>query len=212
MTPRAATTPGAARRALARRGLTFLECVAATALLGLAAASAFSVLEFVAGNQARQQQKLAAAELANRLVLMYLDDGLGMPDPGSLLEYGPHKYRWEFAEQPVVLTEARPEGRDQGRPSTLPIDRFSQVTVRVWLSEKSGGARDGSGSAPSATQSRIFDPYYFSRNPDSMKNLIADPSRMQRYLERIMGFHGAGESGRGAPAGPRGGPRSPGRR
>lgn len=188
---------GAARVGAVRRGVTFLECVAAMALLGLAAASAFSVLEFVAGTQARQQQKLAATELANRLILMYLDDGLGMPEPGSLLEYGPHQYRWEYAEQPVVLAEARPEGRDANRPPTLPIDRFSQVTVRVWLSEKSGGTRDGSGGAPSATLARIFDPHYF-RNPDSMKKLLEDPARMRRYIERIMGFRtpGNGKSAR----------------
>lgn len=179
-------------RPTTRRGLTFLECVAATALLGLAGASLLSVVSVAAGAQARAQQRLAAAELANRLVLMYLDDPLGMPKPGSLLEYGPNAYRWEYAEQPATLTEAMPEGRDPGRPITLPLDRFTQVSVRVWLSEKSGGTTDGSGGVPSATLARVFDPFYL-RNPDSMALILKDPSRQQRYMERLMGFRGSGE-------------------
>lgn len=178
--------------ATSRRGLTFLECVAATALLGIAAASLLSVVSFAAGAQAREQQKLAAAELANRLVLMYLDDPLGMPKPGSLLAYGPTFYRWEYAEQPATLTEAVPEGRDPNRPVTLPLDRFTQVSVRVWLSEKSGGSMNGSGGEPSATLARVFDPFYL-RNPDSMALILKDPSRQQRYMEQLMGFRGSGE-------------------
>lgn len=167
--------------------MTFLECVAATGLLGLAAASLFSVFNFVAAIQARQLQRLAAAELANRLVLMYLDDPISMPDPTKTLEYGPHLYRFEIQEQPLNLIEARPEGRDQNRPSPLPLDRFTEVTARVWLSERSGGTRDGSGGVPQARLSRMFDPLAF-RNPDSIEAQFKDPVRWQRYMERLMGF------------------------
>lgn len=167
--------------------MTFLECVAATALLGLAAASIFSVFGFVVSSQTRQQQRLAAAELANRLVLMYLDDPISMPEPTKTLDYGPSLYRFEFVERPLTLTEAVPDGRDRNRPSPLPLDRFTEVSVRVWLSERSGGTRDGSGGVPQATVTRMFDPLAF-RNPDSIEAQFKDPVRWQRYMERLMGF------------------------
>lgn len=180
--------------ACVRRGLTFLECVAAVALLGIVTASIFGVFSFLAGNQARQQQLLGANELASRLVLMYLDDPLGMPRPDSTLDYGPYKYRWEYREQPIGVVEAVPDARDPGRSPSLPLDRFTEVTVRVWLSEQSGGSRDGAG-APQATIGRMFDPVFFFRNPDSAEHLLKDPARFQQFMERMMGFRG-GEGGR----------------
>lgn len=167
--------------------MTFLECVAATALLGLAAATIFGLFDALVANQVRGHRRLAAMELANRLVLMYLDDPLGMPEPTKALEYGPDLYRWELREQRLTLTEAVPEGRDRNRPSPLPLDRFNEVAVRVWLSEQSGGNRDGSGAVPQATLSRMFDPLFF-RNPDSTEAQFKDPVRWQRYMERLMGF------------------------
>ncbi len=169
--------------------MTFLECVAATALLGLASASLFGVFNFAVTNQTRQQQRLAAAELANRLVLMYLDDPISMPEPTKVLEYGPYLYRFEIREQPLTITEAEPDGRDRSRPSPLPLDRFTEVTARVWLSERSGGTRDGSGGAPQASLTRMFDPLAF-RNPDSIEAQFKDPIRWQRYMERLMGRNG----------------------
>lgn len=174
--------------------MTFLECVAATALLAMVASSIFGVFGFVVSSQTRQLQRLASAELANRLVLMYLDDPISMPEPTKTLEYGPHLYRFEFREQPLALTEAVPEGRDRNRPSPLPLDRFTEVSVRVWLSEKSGGTIDGSGGVPQATVSRMFDPLAF-RNPDSIEAQFKDPVRWQRYMERLMGFRNEGPTG-----------------
>ncbi len=167
--------------------MTFLECVAATALLGLAAATLFGLYDGLIANQIRQQRRLGAAELANRLVLMYLDDPVGMPDQSKALAYGPDLYRWELREQPLILMEAEPEGRDRNRPSPLPLDRFTEVMVHVWLSEHSGGTRDGTGGTPQAHLSRMFDPFAF-RNPDSIEAQFKDPVRWQRYMEKLMGF------------------------
>jgi prepilin-type N-terminal cleavage/methylation domain-containing protein len=191
----------------ARRGFSFLEVVAAAALLGVVAASLVGVTGFVATGQARQAQRLAAAELANRLILMYLDDPTDMPKGRAPIQYGPNLYRWEYVEQPITLIEAKPEGRDANRAqSPLDNNRFAEVTIRVWLSERSGGSAAFRGGAPSATLSRIFDPLAL-RNPDSGDNLLHNPQRMQEFMQRLGGFSGrsvGGKAGSGGAASPRG--------
>ena len=202
------TPPACSRRVPSghRRGMTFLECVAAVGLLGIVAASIFGVFSFLQANQVRQQQLLGAHELASRLTLMYLDDPLGMPAAGSTLDYGPYSYRWEYREQPLTVIEAVPEGRDTARASTLPLDRFTEVIVRVWLSEKSGGSHVGVDATPQAQISRVFDPMFFFRNPDSAEHLLRNPARFQQFMERMMGFRNAGEQrggNRNTPGSPR---------
>src|SRR5207248_8622364 len=114
-----------------------LEVVFATAMLAIVAGALFGVFDFAMASEAREQHRLGAAELANRLVLNYLDNPSGMPDPHKLIEYGPSeapsKYRWEYVEEPVRVVEAAGDQRDKSRESPLKNDRFRQVTVRVWL-------------------------------------------------------------------------------
>jgi hypothetical protein len=191
--------------------MTFLEAAAATALLGMVAAALVGVMSFLSASQARQALVLAASELANRLVLMYLDDPTAMPEGTRPIAYGPHEYRWEYAEEPLTLIEAVPGGRDPGRPQTLDPNRFVQVTVRVWLSERSGGAARPVPGVPSATLTRMMDPVAL-RNPDSGDNLLNNPTRMQEFMRRMMGFRdgtggGTGGRGRERPGGGRGGGR-----
>lgn len=175
------------RTSAARRGLTFLEIVAAVALLGIVASALVGVTSFLAASQARQAQLLAASELANRLILMYLDDPTAMPEGNKPIAYGPNEYRWEYVEEPLVLVEAMPGGRDPGRPQTLDPNRFAQVTVRVWLSERSGGAARPVAAVPGATVTRMLDPIAL-RNPDSGENLLNNPTRMQEFMQRMMGI------------------------
>ena len=173
--------------------MTFLEVVAAMAMLGMVAASLVGVVSFVSGSALREQQQLACAEVANRLLLQYLDEPTKMPDNSKTVEYGPPerpaKFRWEYTEQPVRFQEANPEARDQTRTQPLSPDRFNQVTVRVWLSEDSGGSRVPEVSTPMATLTRILDPV-MPRNPDSYMNMLQDPQGFQRLMEQMMGFQG----------------------
>lgn len=183
-----------------RPGLTFLEVVAAVALLAVVAASLLGLLAFISGGQSRQAQQLAAAELANRLILMYLDDPTAMPTGREPVRYGPAQYRWEFQEDPITLVEAKPEGRQAGRTqSPLDNSRFSQLTVHVWLSERSGGSRRSGEGAPAATLTRIFDPIAL-RNPDSGENLLSNPARMQEFMNRMMGLRGGAAGAAPSPA------------
>jgi hypothetical protein len=185
------------RRPRIHRGLTFLEVVAAVALLGVVAASLLGLLAFLGGSQSREAQQLAAAELANRLVLMYLDDPTAMPPGRDPIAYGPAQYRFEYREEPLQLEEAKPEGRTATRTqSPLSNARFVQLTVRVWLSERSGGSREPGAGAPGATLTRIMDPIAM-RNPDSVANIMSDPARMQEYVRRMGGFMSPAPTGGG---------------
>lgn len=170
--------------------MTFLEVVFATAMLGMVVASIMGVMNFAISAEAKEQRRLGAAELANRLVLNYLDSPSGMPDPHKAIEYGPPeallKYRWEYAEEPVRLVEPAGDQRDSARVSPLKNDRFRQVTVRVWLSEESGGSLTPEASTPSATLSRMLDPVT-PRNPDSYMAMIKNPGDFERLIKAFMG-------------------------
>jgi type II secretory pathway pseudopilin PulG len=175
----------------AQRGTTFLEVVFATALVGVLAATLVGLFSFINATQRREQRYLAAAEVANRLMLNYLDNPAAMPDPGKVIEYGPPenpaKFRWSYTEQPVRMNEARPEARDETRAGPLKRDRMKLVTVRVWLSEYSGGEMSHGDTVPGIVLTRLIDPLAL-RNPDSTTNMLKDPAAYQRWLEAMMGF------------------------
>ncbi len=190
--------------------MTFLEVVAATAMLGVIASALFGTFSFVVGTQTRERQRLAAMEVANRLVIAYLSDPTKMPDRTKLLEYGPPdrvlKFRWTYAEEPILVTEAVPEGRDTTRQSGLSPDRFMRVRVKVWLSEQSGGAEVCDASLPQAELSRMLDPTGL-RNPDQINQLMNDPASMRNFLDQMMGTSkrvGAGVTFSGSPSAQRG--------
>ncbi|MCC6659305.1 MAG: hypothetical protein IT437_00295 [Phycisphaerales bacterium] len=200
------------RPAHIRRAMTFIEVVAAVGLLGVVAAALLGLLGFLTGSQSREAQQLAAAELGNRLILMYMDDPASMPPGRDPIAYGPAQYRFEYKESPLELTEARPQGRTATRTqSPMSNTRFVELSVHVWLSERSGGAREPDAGAPGATLTRIMDPVAM-RNPDSMENLIKDPARWQEWMNRMGGFSsGGGGGGVGGGARPEGSAAPPGR-
>lgn len=175
---------------MARRGITFLEVVVGVALLGVVTAAMLGTINFATGIQLRQARMLACSEVANRLVLEYLDDPTKLPDPSKTVDYGPPeapaKFRWEYREDSLLVQDALPEARDASRPSTLPVDRFRQVTVRVWLSEESGGSRFPDDSVPLVTLSRMVDPLA-PRNPDSFMNMMNNPELFQQFMGSFMG-------------------------
>ncbi|MFN0134056.1 MAG: type II secretion system protein [Phycisphaerales bacterium] len=182
-------------RAPARRGMTFLEVVFASVLLALVAGSMFAAFAFIFTSQAREQARLGAFEVANRLILSYLDDSTKMPDSNKTLDYGPpealQRFRWQYKEEPLTLYEVAGENRDQSRQSPLSNDRFKRVTVRVWLSEYSGGSPNFEGTSVQATVTRMLDPIA-PRNPDSYMNMIQSPEGLQKLVEQLMGTNQSG--------------------
>jgi hypothetical protein len=175
------------RRHLARRGLTFIETVCAVALLALITSMVFGGFESIYAQQLRQKHRLGAAELANRLVLQYLDDKNSLPSASLPLEYEGVRYRWTMREVPVRMVHARPEvAAERAGASALTPDRLKAVTIRVWLSEESGGSFVDDGVSPAFAVTRLMDPIAAAtRNPDSSNNMFTNAQLQRQFLEEI---------------------------
>jgi len=171
----------------ARRGATLIEAVLATVLLGMVAATLASAVSFMSGSQRRMQQRLGAAELANRLMLQYIDDQDAMPNKQLPIEYDMDLFRWTMNVDPVEFTMAQPppETEDNTIGSGINFDRIRLVSISVWLGEDSGGSRGFSTEYPNAQITRLIDPLAFS-NPDSLQTMIDSPGGMERLFERLM--------------------------
>jgi len=170
----------------ARHGLTFLETVCAAALLALVAATILGAFNTMMADQERQRHRLGAAEVANRLILQYLDDKTALPSQALPVAYAGERYRWSLTETPARIIPARPEvAAERAGRTTLSLDRISAVAVTVWLGEESGGSSTIEPGTPSARLSRLVDPLAAARNPDSMDNMFKDPAAREEFLRRF---------------------------
>ncbi|GIK18445.1 MAG: hypothetical protein DYG93_07580 [Leptolyngbya sp. PLA2] len=172
------------------RGITFLEVVLSTVILAMAVSAMASACGFLFSVQTRQQRTLGCAEVANRLILQYLDDQKSLPNPDLPVEYGPAQYRWRLEKSRVrVVTDPALDQavRDRRMQSGLSLDRLEQITVTVWLSERSGGARTLAEGPPSVTMTRLTDPVKVYRNPDSFSNLINTEEGRRSLINMLMG-------------------------
>lgn len=177
----------------ARRGMSFLEVVVALAILSMIAATSMSAISSITGQARAARQRMAAMELANRLVLQYMDDPTRMPRAELPIEYAQERYRWRLHEGSVSMVPViAPEERTTLGPRRL--DRFKTVSITVWLGEESGGTWQPEVGTPGAVLTRLMDPYAL-RNPDAIERLTKDPERLRSFLEAFTG---------GAPAAPPG--------
>ncbi len=189
--------------------MTFLEVVFATALFAIVASSILGVFSFTVSAVTREQRQLACAEVANRLIMSYMDDPTDMPDPNKTVDYGPAEsplhFRWDYQEDPITFVEPKGDARQRVRESPLRNDRFVQVTVKVWLAETSGGSRVADESTPQIVLTRMYDPTYL-RNPDSFMNLLTSPGRGQEwFFKQLQGTTELRNSGRESAGATRGG-------
>lgn len=180
------------RRVPGRRGMTFLEVVAAVSVVALLASTVLGAVSYIHAVELRQTHLLACAELSNRMMLQYLDDKNALPSPITPLEYGAHRYRWSLSESPVGFSAVEaPSGEEsgarvRGRAAIPPDKRYRLITVRVWLGEESGGTLQLSEGVPNARVSRLIDLLAF-RNPDSAQNMLTQPDAMRQLVEMMQG-------------------------
>jgi len=174
------------RRYSVRRGVTFLEAVLASVLLAMVASTLASGVSFMTRSQSRMDQKLGAAELANRLVLQYIDDRDSLPDKALPIEYDVDLYRWTLEEAPVQFVfDNAVEDSTGGVGNGASLGRIKLITVRVWLGVDSGGALSYTSEVPSCTITRLIDPLAFN-NPDSLETLLNQPGGIERLFESMM--------------------------
>lgn len=169
--------------------MSFLEVVAAVAILALLAATTSSVTSFVQGSASRQAQRLGAAELANRLMLQYMDDQDAMPRESEPLDYDRFRYRWSYDETRVQVELNESAGEAAQPAGGFSVDRMQLVTVRVWLAPEAGGSFDFDDRVPSMVLKRLVDPLGFA-NPDSTENLLQSDQGIQDLIRTIMELDG----------------------
>jgi hypothetical protein len=168
--------------------MTLIEVALATTLLGMTSALIFSAVGQMWVGQQRQQQTLGAAEVANRLILQYLDDYKQMPRRTDSIPYGGYSYRWSLTEKDVELKV--PGGLSSEAIATLAERRERSnrsnplsITVHVWLSEEhENGGYTARAETPEFVLTRLMDPMA-ARNPDTFRKMIADPDLAKRYFE-----------------------------
>lgn len=169
-----------------RRGMTFLECVLGVLLLGLITSTLAQVSSNARLSQLRTKARLGAAELANRLVLQYLDDKDSLPTANLPIEYDTQYYRWSQKHAQVgakVDAAAARSGADVNT-SEKSLSRIQQVTFTVWLAEDSGGTFKNTPNTPSVAISRLYDPL-LPTNPDAMKRLLTSPDGLMQILQSM---------------------------
>lgn len=188
----------------ARGGVTFLEVVFASAMLGIATSGFVAALGAVETLDALSARRLEAHEVAHRVILQFMDD------PRSLQQDTPYPlgrgvYRYLVRKDVLLPEDAEAERvsiRKSAHTKTLdPIARIrariTMVTVEVY--EEVRGQR---AATPLATLSRIYDPFGDAENdPQSFMQHVVDMFEgdpvMQQMLMQALPKMG-GQSGQGA--------------
>ncbi len=189
----------------AERGSTLIEVVCASLILAIAITMIVGAITAVTSADLRARQQLEGLELANRLLLQFLDDKEKMPSQEAHINQGMGTYRFKLTETPVKLSY--PDNSIFETPSNQTtasaIDQTKLISVTVWagVPDGLGGYRAGE---QMATLARIHNPLsLITRNPDTMARLAANPEQLLAYILRLVeqrqaeGGSGSGSGGAG---------------
>src|SRR5690606_4570287 len=144
---------------------------------------------FVAGSHRRHLDLLGAGELANRLMLQYIDDPKSLPNDGLEVAYGDRRYRWSLQVSDTVLTPA--VGAVAARTTDSAQDP-QIITVSVWLSDSNGGTYSLGPDSLAVTLTRLYDPQAITRNTDALIRQVND---VEEFLKRYGGIRGGAGGG-----------------
>lgn len=195
-----------------RPGVSFLEVILGVVLMGLVAATLATTVSSIGKSFRRERDRLAAAEIASRVLLQRVDDEETMPDPNLPIGYGEREFRFRIDEHPALVTLSAParEAINSGtRSGGVDLSRrILTVTVTAWLAEDSGGSSIFDPELPHATLTRLVDPLAFSTHDSAERRLDT-----QQDIERFLGdFVNSTTGTANRPAPPPGGGGTPGGR
>ncbi len=161
----------------ARRGSTLLEVVLAGVMLSLVAGGVFSSISHTFRADARARHRLAAHEVASRIMLQYLDSPKGLPSPNAPYSDGLYTFRWSLEGDPV-----RVKG-DSERTSAI-FDDTQVLRVKVFdgVERPGGQVSEGEQLAEIVRLNNFF--LVISRNEDSKNRNLTDEDTLRRMLER----------------------------
>jgi type II secretory pathway pseudopilin PulG len=162
MTPRRAPSFSA-------RALTLVEVLLSVALLSLAIGVVMNAVGSILTSESRGRERLAAYEVANRLILQYLDNARSMPRSDLPIEYGDYRFYWDMSETPAnMVINSRQESSGA---NLMALNRYGLLCVEVCRVERVGDTETR--GEPLALISRAMDPAA-TRNPDSLEAVGID--------------------------------------
>ncbi len=172
-----------------RRGTTMIEVVLASVLVAMISVTLVSGLGYVHGAHSRQESQLGAAEMANRIMLQYLDNEKALPSDALPIAYGANgefRYYWKIDEEKANLKIDRAGAQAQaGRTSGIKLDNLLElVTVRIWKEQIDGVNPSLTGVPADLTLKRIVNPMAV-RNPDSIMKRFRTPEGMMEWLQEF---------------------------
>jgi len=180
--------------------MTLLEVVAAVVVLALVTVAVTSAASYTLGQAAYNETRLGAYELANRLIIQYLDDDTVINRTrGKPIDYNGRRFRWEcYVDKVEMKVKAQDPG--SGRAGPQHNGRYEYVTVEVWLDrqDRGPGWTESADFKPLASLSRLLDPVA-ARNPDAMARLAQDQNRLMGIMGRI-GLTPGGDGGQQTPS------------
>ena len=179
-----------------RRAFSFLEAVLAAALLGIIAASIFTALGYIWKAEQDDTQRLGAIEVANRVMISYLDDNTSTRHLPEVIQYGKLNFRWKLDENTVRLEEPNRRARiTAGTPGAVPnaLVHLKEISVTAWLDD---GTPDTliPGSSPGVRLNRLVNPIAY-RGADTIDRLLNSPERRTDMFRNLTGFEAPDDGG-----------------
>lgn len=167
-----------------RRGSTLIEVVLAGVLLSLVAGSVFAAISQTLRAEARQRHRLAAHELAGRIMLQYIDSPKGLPDEGAPYDDGVYRFRWALSGEDVrVKAEA-------DKVSAL-FDKTRLLRVKVYAGVEAGGGTVQRGEQLAEIVRMYNRALILSRNDDSKGRGLLDQDTLKEFLDTARSAGGA---------------------
>lgn len=184
--PHARTSRKRVRRSpCARSGLTLLEVVLATVLLTFVVSVTMSAFNYIYGQSERQVARLGAMELANRLMIIFLDDENEFKRQPHTLDFDGRQYHWTSREEGVTVL---PVIDGESARAIKSAERLRNIEIEVWLAGGAGASDVPDPAAPSARVVRLVDVIYM--NPDSVSNTMSSDEGIKGIIDRVMRTHG----------------------
>ncbi len=173
--------------------MTLLEVVLAVLMLSMVTLIVTNAVNSIMTMEAESRKRLAAYEVANRLMLTFLDDPDELPPKSNPISYGSYQFLYELERTPAKLVINRTQ--ESSGSALQALDRFRMVGVTVYEALPSDVAMAIEGEAL-ASISRAIDPFT-PRNPDSIEVIGRDRTKLGKWLGELISQPGGGGGGGG---------------
>jgi hypothetical protein len=150
--------------------------------MALAVAAVTGAMSSIATMESNGRKRLEGYEIANRLMLQYLDDEDALPGKGAPLTYGDHRYFWDLHKTPSRMVINHKQ--ESGGANLQALDRFLLVAVTVYEDDQNGNFETK--GEPIALLSRVVDPAA-PRNPDTIDTFGSNPDKIKGLIDMIVG-------------------------